>query len=63
MYDTVVIATPPAAMRRWKSMSWGETTFFGLMPSKVAALRMRLDSCTGPSSHGAKGSTGGTLGS
>ena len=49
MYDTVVIATPPAAMRLWNSIRLSETTFLRLIPSKVAALSTRLRSSTGPS--------------
>ena len=54
MYDTVVIETPPAAMRRWNSMSRLDTTFFGLIPSKVAAFTRRLRSSMGPRRAGAK---------
>src|SRR5688572_4719715 len=57
MYATVVIATPPAAIRRWNSISVSETTLRGLMPSNVAAFTTRLRSSTGPSRAGANGST------
>jgi len=59
MYDTVVIAVPPAAIARWNSIRLPVTTLRGLMPSKVAALSTRLRKLTGPSSAAAKGSLAG----
>jgi hypothetical protein len=59
MYDTVVSATPPPAIRRWNSISDSETTLFGLIPSNVAAFRIRLRSATGPRRAGANGSGAG----
>ena len=56
-YATVVMPTPPAANRRWNSMSSGVTTRLGVRPSNVAALMMRLRSVTGPSRAGANGSS------
>jgi hypothetical protein len=52
-YATVVIPTPPAACRRWKSISAGVTSASGVRPSNVAALTIRLGTVTGPSRAGA----------
>ncbi len=44
----------------WNSTRLSDTTFFRLIPSKVAALNKWLRSSTGPSRAGAKGSAMGT---
>src|ERR1700759_344428 len=46
--------TPPAATRRWKAISSSLTTAPRVMPSKVAALIVRLRSVIGPSRAGSK---------
>jgi len=53
----VVRPTPPAATRRWNSISSSVTRPRGLLPSNVAALTMRFRSATGPGEAGANGST------
>ena len=47
-YATVVIATPPAATRRWKATSSSLTWPPGMTPSKVAALMMRFRASAAP---------------
>jgi hypothetical protein len=48
--------TPPVATRRWKSIKRSVTTRFGVTPSNVAALMIRLRNVSGPSWAGANGS-------
>ncbi|GAA3104820.1 hypothetical protein GCM10020001_022900 [Nonomuraea salmonea] len=52
-YATVVIATPPSANARWKSMSASDTSACGVRPSNVAALMILLRNRSGPSLAGA----------
>jgi hypothetical protein len=55
-YETVVMAAPPAAIWRWKSIRLCDTTLPGIMPSNVAAFSIRLRRLAGPSLAGPNGS-------